>query len=483
MPLKWNKTVPPMFDLRDYQQTAVANVRQAFASGSRAPLLVLPTGGGKTVIFNHIAANVASRGKRALILVHRVELLRQTADKLRAVGAHVGLINPNYTPNLRAPIQVASVQTLTRRADWAIPDFDLIVTDEAHHVVADTYKNIINRWPKAWNLGVTATPCRSDGLGLGVDVGGVYDSLIMGPTVMELIERGYLVRPIVYAPKERLDLTGVRTTLGDYNKSDIAAAVDKPQITGNAVQHYRQICSGAPAVAFCVSIAHAQHVCAEFQAAGYRAAVADGKMEDGDRIRVLGGLATGEVQVLCTCDLVSEGTDIPAITAAILLRPTQSQGLYLQQVGRALRPSKGKPHAYVLDHVGNVLTHGLPEEDRHWSLDGDAKPKRKKGDQVEASIKTRMCEECFCVHEPAPKCPECGYEYPPADGRGLPDQVDGELAQVTEAHRVALRKHYNREIARARTQEDLEAIAIAKGYKPGWVKHMMEARAKKKEVY
>jgi DNA repair protein RadD len=472
-----------MWQLRDYQERAVNEVRTAFASGSRAPLLVLPTGGGKTVIFSYIAANVAARGKRALILVHRVELLRQTADKLREAGAQVGLINPNYTPNLRAPIQVASVQTLVRRKNWVIPDFDLIVTDEAHHVVASTYKDIINRWPNAWNLGVTATPVRGDGLGLGVNVGGVYDRLILGPQVSELIDRGYLVRPVIYAPKERLDLAGVRTTMGDYNKSDLLGAVDKPSITGNAVQHYTQICPGAPAVAFCVSIAHATHVCAEFQAAGYRAAVADGSMEDEQRRAILGGLATGAIQVVCSCDLISEGTDIPAITAAILLRPTQSLGLYIQQVGRALRPSPGKPHAYILDHVGNVLTHGLPEERREWSLDGEEKKRRKKNDDAEAPIKTSMCDECFCVHAPAPTCPECGYVYPPKDGRGLPEQVAGELTVITEAHRQALRKQQNREVAQARTEEELRKIAKDRGYKDGWVRHMLAAREAKKQSY
>ena len=464
-----------MWQLRDYQQKAVDDVRRSFQAGHRAPLLVLPTGGGKTVIFSSIASNVAARQKRALILVHRVELLRQTADKLRETGAQVGLINPNYTPNLRAPIQVASVQTLVRRPNWNIPGFDLIVTDEAHHVVASTYRQVINRWPGAYNLGVTATPVRSDGRGLGVNVGGIYDHLIEGPQVHELIARGYLVKPIIYAPKDRLDLTGVHTVAGDYNKTELAGVVDKPQITGNAVQHYRQICHGAPAVAFCVSVAHAHHVAAEFQQAGYRAAVADGSMDDDARRRVLGGLATGAVQVLCSCDLISEGTDIPAIVAAILLRPTQSMGLYIQQVGRALRIMPGKPNAFILDHVGNVLTHGLPDEPREWTLDGEEIKKRKK-DEAEQRIKTAMCEECFCVHEPAPECPQCGFVYPPSEGRGMPDVVDGELAEMTEAHRAAVRRDQNREVGRARTLAELEAIAETRGYKKGWARHIFNSR-------
>ena len=472
-----------MIKLRDYQEKAVADVRHAYIQGARAPLLVLPTGGGKTIIFSHIAANVAARGKRALILVHRVELLRQTAEKLREAGADVGLINPQYTPNLRAPIQVASVQTLTRRKDWIMPDFDIIITDECHHVVANTYKSIIARWPNARNLGVTATPMRGDGLGLGVNVGGIYDTIIEGPSVSELIERGFLVRPIIYAPKERLDLSVLKTQYGEYTKASSEALVDRPSITGNAVKHYQQICAGAPAVVFCVSVAHAEHVAAEFAAAGFRATTADGSMDDDTRRARLGGLATGAVQVLCSCDLISEGTDIPAITAAILLRPTQSAGLYLQQVGRALRPSPGKPAAYILDHVGNVLTHGLPDEKRDWSLDGEEKRKRGKKEELEPKIKTSMCDECFCVHTPAPECPECGYVYPPAEGRGLPEQVDGELAVITAEQRLALRRKNNVEVATARTLEDLEKIEASRGYKKGWAKHIMAAREQPKKTF
>jgi len=466
-----------MFSLRPYQQQAVADVRQAFAQGYKAPLLVLPTGGGKTIIFAHIAANVASKGKRALILVHRVELLRQTADKLRDSGAGIGLINPNYTPNLWAPVQVASVQTLVRRTNWNIPGFDLIVTDECHHVVSSTYRAILARFPNAYNLGVTATPVRGDGLGLGQNVGGVYDLLLQGPQVHELIQMEYLVRPVIYAPKQKLDLSGVHTVAGDWNKKEVEYRVDKPQIIGDAVDHYRRICSGAPAVAFCVSVRHAHHVCEQFKAAGYRAAVADGSMADEDRVRILGGLATGAVQVLCSCDLISEGTDIPAITAAILLRPTQSMGLYLQQVGRALRPSPGKKNAIILDHVGNVITHGLPDEPREWTLDGEQKKKRQAKEKEEKE-NVRQCPECYCVHHLAPQCPECGFEYP-NDGRGDPEQTDGVLTEMTEAHRQLLRKSKNQEVARARSMDDLLRIEKERGYKPGWAKHVHESRQRK----
>lgn len=467
-----------MLNLRPYQSKGVNDIRASYQQKFRAPLYTLPTGGGKTVLFSHIAANVAARSKRALILVHRIELLRQTADKLRSTGCQVGLINPMYTPNLRAPIQVASVQTLVRRTHWNIPGFDLIVTDECHHVISSTYRTILNQWPNALNLGVTATPVRGDGLGLGVNVGGVYDTLIQGPQVGELIDMGYLVRPVVYAPKQKLDLTGLRTVAGDWNKKQLAERTDSREITGSAVDHYSKICPGQPCVVFCCSIAHAEHVAAEFRGAGYRAFSADGSMPDEQRVRLLGGLANGDVEVLTTCDLISEGTDIPAISCAILLRATQSLGLYIQQVGRALRPAPGKDKAVILDHVGNVLTHGLPDEDREWTLDGEMKRRREKGDE-EAAMKVKQCPECYAVHMKAdPTCPECGYLYPPPKGRH-PEQVDGELALMTEEHRRAVRRVKDVEVARTRTLEDLQKLAADRGYKPGWAEHVMAAREKK----
>ena len=259
-----------MLQLRPYQSDAVARVRNSYIEGNRAPLVVLPTGGGKTIIFSYIAANTAARGKRALILVHRVELLRQTSEKLQFAGVHHGLVNPLYTPDITAPVQVASVQTLVRRLE----DFkryispDLIIIDEAHHATAGTWRKIVEAFPSARILGVTATPVRADGAGLGADAGGLFDDLVMGPQISELIRLGFLVTPVVYAPTERIDLSGIRIKMGDYEKKEIELRVDKPTITGNAVQHYRRLCDGVPAVAFCISIAHAEHVAAEFRAAG-----------------------------------------------------------------------------------------------------------------------------------------------------------------------------------------------------------------------
>lgn len=461
-----------MLTLRNYQSSIIQNVRLSYLEGYRAPLVVAPTGAGKTVIFSYIAASSSARGKRVLILVHRIELLRQTSNKLTEAGVYHGLINPKYTATLDASVQVASVQTLIKRLDKIAPP-DLIIIDEAHHATAGSWRTVVNAYPNARILGVTATPCRGDGTGLGQEAGGVFDDLVMGPQVPELIDMGFLVKPVVYAPRQKLDLSGVRTVRGDYDAKQVSELVDKPTITGDAVQHYMKICPGSPAVVFCVSINHAQHVAEEFRRAGFRAYAVDGSIKDEVRARILNGLGNGTVDVVTSCDLISEGTDIPAIGCAILLRPTQSLGLYIQQVGRALRPSAGKQFAVILDHVGNVLTHGMPEEYREWTLDGDKKTKRgSKSD--EAGIRVSQCPSCYNIHEPSPTCPMCGHVYPIKDE--VPQQVDGELVELDAS---MMKRQKVKEAAQARTLEELQRIEKERGYKYGWAKHLYNSRQRK----
>ena len=465
-----------MFNLRDYQHDGVDRIRNAYLRGSRSPLLVLPTGAGKTVLFNYIAANAAARGKRVWILVHRIELIRQTSKKLHEAGVMHGIINPKYKPNHIHKIQVASVQSLVKRVHSIPYKPDLIIVDEAHHANAGTWAKIIESNPQALLLGVTATPCRTDESGLGVASGGFFDTMIIGPQIYELIRAGYLSQPVVYAPGKAIDLSGIRTRGGDFATNELASVLDKPTITGDAVKHYGRLCPGEPAIVFCASVLHAQHVAQQFRDAGFNFYHVDGGMDDQERIRLIEGLGNGTVQGLTSCELISEGTDIPAVSCAILLRPTQSLGLYLQQVGRALRPAPGKTQAIILDHVGNVIRHGLPDEHRDWSLDAEARKKRAKKDD-EPKIRTRQCPSCYAVHEPKPVCPVCGHVYV-SEGREL-DHVDGELRQITDADRDQIRRQRYSEQRAARSLEDLIELGKRKGYKPGWAHAVYNARQKK----
>lgn len=454
--------------LRSYQSDGVGLVRAKFLSGNRRVIYCLPTGGGKTPIFTHIAEQSSKKGKRVIILVHRQELLLQCSRHLTALGVPHGRVAPGHSMT-RDHIQVASVQALVRRLDkYASPD--LIIIDEAHHATAGSWRKVISHWEKSFVLGVTATPTRTDGQGLGITSGGVFDSLILGPSVGDLIAMGYLTEPIVYAPKTDLDLSGLRSRMGDYEKEELVKRVDKPKITGSAVEHYRKLCNGVPAIAFCASVEHAKHVAADFSSSGYRAKSLDGKMGDLERKQIIEDLGAGKIDILTSCEIVSEGTDIPVVGAAILLRPTQSTGLYLQQVGRALRPYPGKSKTIILDHAGNVLRHGLPDDDREWTLEG-VKKKKKKSDEG-PDIQIRQCPKCYVVHRPAPVCPTCGHVYE-IKARKV-EEEDGELVKF-DAEKLKKR----REIGMAKSLEDLEEIARRRGYKSGWANFVWRARQQK----
>lgn len=461
--------------LRDYQQEGVNALRQRFRAGDRNVLYQLPTGGGKTVVFSYITEGASRRGNRVLILVHRQELIRQTSASLDDIGVPHGIIAPGFTPSWDN-IQVASVQTLVRRLHKIHPP-NLIISDECHHAGAASWGKIFNHFSAANILGVTATPVRLDGKGLGRDSGGVFDSMVNGPAVSTLIDRGFLATPKIYAPPVGADLSNLRKKYGEFVGAETAAALDKPVITGCAVGHYKKLAHGVPAIAFCASVAHAEHVAEQFRAAGYQAASIDGTMHDNDRKRRIRDLGNGGLHVLTSCDIISEGTDIPIVGAAILLRPTASLGLYLQQVGRALRMYEGKTQAIILDHVGNVMRHGLPDEDREWTLEGErqggkAKPK-------EPELKVKQCEKCYAVHVAAPVCPTCGYVYEVV-AREIP-QADGELQEISskrfeEIEEQRARMFRRREEGQCRTLEEFQALAAERGYSPGWAYHRFRAR-------
>lgn len=449
--------VLPMLTPRPYQEQGIAEIRAAIADGCQDVLYALSTGGGKTVMFCYMAAAAAAMGTRTCIIVHRNELIKQASRSLEALGIEHGVISAQYNQTSKyALIQVASIHTLVRRTGY---DFDFLIFDEAHHCTSDTWRTVRARHPEAVALGVTATPCRLSGRGLGT----IFERLIVGPSMTELIAGGFLVPAKVYAP-QTLDLSCLRVRGGDYLKEQLSDLMDRREITGCAVQHYRRLCDGYPAVAFCVSVAHAEHVAAQFRAEGYRAASIDGGMPQEERDRLIGDLGGGRLNVLTSCDLISEGVDIPVVTAAILLRPTKSTSLYMQQVGRVLRPSPGKAHAIILDHVGNVWRHNLPDVDRQWSLDEGVE----KGPREAIETKIKQCGLCYFIHPPAPVCPKCGYEYPAPPQREV-EQVDGSLKEVTDAERAEL-------IRNAKTLDDFHRLAKGLGYKAGWAWHQYKRR-------
>lgn len=468
-----------MLQLRPYQARSADQLREKYRAGHRSVLFVLSTGGGKTVVFCHVAQGAAKRGNVVFIIVHRQELLMQASDKLDQNGVKHGLVAPGHTPT-HDKVQVASVQTLARRIKQGRLHIrpDLLIPDEAHHSTAGGWRMVINSYPEAFVLGVTATPIRLDGQGLGVKAGGIFETMVIGPSMKDLIGEGHLVKPVVYAPPVNLDMSGIHSRGGDYVAAEIAELLDKPVITGDAVKHYKRICDGQPGIAFCASVKHAEHVAEEFRAAGYKAAMVDGKMPDLQRKRMIRGLGDGSVQILTSCDLISEGTDLPAVAAGILLRPTQSLGLYLQQTGRTLRPSPGKKFAYIIDHVGNTLLHGFPDDDRDWTLDGIKREPKQKRDDLGEKPTMKQCPKCYAMHAILPACPMCGHSYEP---KWKPEANDGTLQELTPEKMEALKRHKRRDIAQAQTLEQLKEIGAKYGHKAGWAKHVWDARQAKRE--
>lgn len=459
------------FGLRDYQEQGRRDIREAIKSGARSVLYQLPTGGGKTALTAHMAGESSRRASwRVWFLVHRKELIDQSIRTFNDVSIPHGVIAAGYQPDRRPLVQIGSVQTIGRRLDRLDPP-DLIIWDEAHHIAAGTWSEIYQAFPNALHIGLSATPERLDGAGLGRWFG----ALICGPTTGELIAEGWLAPYRLYAPNH-VDLSGVHTKLGDFAKGEIAAKMDKPTITGDAIEHYRRLCPGRRAIVFCCSIEHSQHVVAQFLDAGIAAEHVDGTTDPARRKLAMQKFAAGETLVLSNVELFGEGVDVPAIEAAILLRPTQSLALYLQQVGRALRPAPGKDHAVILDHAGNSYLHGLPDDPRAWSL---ASRPRKRGAPL--AVPVRQCPRCYATLPASLAiCKYCRCVLHDIAGGGREvEQVAGQLVEVDP---VVLRRQRVREQARADSLEDLIALGQSRGYKnPGaWAKYVYNARQQKR---
>ena len=450
--------------LRPYQNQLANDIRAAFGSGANRPLAVSPTGSGKTVLFSYITSQVLKRGSRVIIVAHRREILDQISATLKRVGVPHGFIQAGKSASIQ-PAMVASIQTLARRLD-TIPAPDLVIIDEAHHSVSKSYVQMFAAWPTAKFIGVTATPERLDGKGLGA----MFDRMVMGPSVQWLIDNGFLAQPVYYAPREVVDLSQVHTVAGDFDRSEAEEIVDTPRITGDAVTHYVRFCNRQRAVAFCISVAHAQHVADTFNSCGIPSASIDGTLDPEVRKQRVEDLTAGKILVLTSCELISEGFDLPAVNAAILLRPTHSLSMHLQQVGRALRPYPGKTNAIILDHVGNCLRHGLAEQERDWDLSGREKRLKKS-----SLVETKQCSKCFAIFA-GTVCPQCGSQREIAV-REI-EEVDGELQRLS-IEDISKKREERREEAKCKTLDDFRALAKLRGYKLGWAFFRWQARQRK----
>lgn len=361
--------MPRPLELRDYQVAAVDQLRASYRDSHRAPVLQLVTGGGKTIVFAEVIRSGAHRGRRVLVTAHRCELVRQASEKLLWAGVKHGIIARSLDRDHHLAVQVASIQTLVRRPEL-LGSFEFVLFDEAHHPRADIWIALLARQPDVWLLGVSATPVRADGKGLGIKSGGCFDDLVLGPSTKELIAAGWLSPVRIFAPARSLDLSPVATVAGYWDRAELAALVDTKAIVGDAIEYYPAHADHQPALAFCIRVDHAEHVAEEFRAAGYRAYCVHGGLPVRVRDDLIHGLASGAVEILTSCALIDEGLDMPAVGGVILLRPAQSLILYRQQIGRCMRTLPRKTALIVNDHVGNTLRHGPPNIERCWSLAG-----------------------------------------------------------------------------------------------------------------
>lgn len=400
------------------QDVVLNEIRALLYDGKRRILLQAPTGSGKGTVATYMIHGAVANGRRILFLVNRRELVKDLSRRLDKLSLDHGIIMANHPR--RKPwlsVHVASIDTLRNRT---LPPADIIVVDEAHFSISDSWLKILEKYPDAAVIGMTATPIRLDGRGLGH----VFTDMVCGPSMRELVKLGRLAHPRIFAPSNP-DLSGVQKSAGDYNQKQLATAMDKPKLVGDMVEHWLRLGRGRPSVAFCCDIKHSQHVAEQFIKAGVKAKHVDANTPDDERDQAWADLVSGELELITSIGIISYGWDVPPVSCAILARPTHSLALYLQQVGRVLRTAPGKTDAIILDHAGNTLRHGLPDEDRIWTLSG----RMGEAEEKERVTSVIVCAECWFTY-PSTKdeCPACACPRPKEDRS--PVVVEGELAEV-----------------------------------------------------
>lgn len=447
------------------------------SEGFRNVLLVSPVGSGKSVMLSHIVHSAYTKGNPVLILTHREELLEQLSNHLNSFDVTHGTIRAGRDIDSSQLVQVASVRTLVGRPIDAIKPPSLIVIDEAHHAIPrSSFGQCILRYPKAARLGVTATPRRLSGEPLS----DLFDCMIEGPNTRDLIDMGNLSNYRLFIPST-INTDGVKSMHGDFLKSQLEVRCLDSTIIGDAVEQYVKRCKGSRAVVFCLSVEAAKKTAQHFASAGFPTSHLDGGMSKEERHSVVSGFKEGRVKILTSCEIISEGFDLPSIECAILLRPTQSLSLFIQQCGRALRTFPGKEYAVILDHAGNTMRHGFPCEPREWSL-GRYDSKILGNKEKEISIK--ICTQCFAaIKSGSTSCQYCGFIFP-VKPRKL-RQEDGDLQEINPRADAERKLQAKKEQAArlleqrsASSLEDLVLLGKSRGYRypERWASHIFHAR-------
>lgn len=453
------------------QITLVRGVSDAFKDGRQAVVMHAPTGFGKTQALAFIARHSSDRGKRVYMTVHRKTLVAQTRAAFGQWGISHSIVAPGHRIDPRDKVYVCSIETLRRRMS-KLKGCDTLIVDEAHLACSTTWTEVLDFYKSsgARLIGATATPARLDGKPLGRH----FDCIVSSRSMADLINDGRLSDYRIFAPSAP-DMSKARIRMGDYVTADVVDAINKAHLVGDAVEHYKKLMPGKRALAFCVSIAESEKTAAMFCSGNIAAEHIDATTPSDKRRAIISRLASGETKVLCSVNLLSEGFDLSAqvgrevpVEGAIFLRPTQSLVLYLQAFGRALRK---KPYpAIILDHAGLALKHGLPDEDRFWSLEG----KKGKSGSAENAIPLRHCTGCMSIYKSfLPACPLCG-KVPEKVERAGPEITDGQLEEIKD---VQARRARAMEVGMAKTLEELILVAKKRDYKKGWVANIWCGRS------
>ena len=444
-----SKTPEPRIELRDYQRESIRRLRVSLGSGNKHPMLQIPTGGGKTLTAAEIIRMALAKGKRVAFCVPAVSLIDQTVMAFAAHGIlDVGVMQSDHPmTNPAASVQVVSIQTLERRA---YPDVNLVIVDEAHRI-----HKVIRQWMSEWSavpfIGLSATPWAK---GLGK----MYDDLIIAATTQDMIDRGYLSPFRVFAPSHP-DLAKVKTTAGDYQKDQLSDAM-KP-LVGDAVEHWLAHGRGEPTICFAVDRAHAKKLQSNFQRHGVTCGYIDAYTDRDERKLIADAFHEREIEVVVNVGCLTTGVDWD-VRCIVLCRPTKSEMLFVQMIGRGLRTADGKDECLIFDHSDTHERLGFVTDIHYDELD-DGRPKESAKGKDKDEPLPKACSKCSFVKPPkVAECPACGFK-PEKQSDIVP--VDGELREIT-----GKKKKYTKE-EKQKWHNMLVHHAMHKGYRSGWVAH------------
>ena len=444
-------------NLRLYQKDIFDKSIQAFKDGAKGICCVLPCRSGKSYI---MARMIKGAKGNVLVLAHRHTLINQHKELLESLGV------------LTDKVRVESVFTeASRLGRYAQNDVDLIIIDESHLSEAMSYRKVCEYY-NCKRVLFTATPARLDGKPLTL-----ADTLITGITADELIKSGAISEYDYYAPDLNLDIDNVGMVAGEYNNGQLTELMCQSAIYGDVLKYYRTLGDNRQAIAYCTSVKHSEQTAKMFCDNGVAAISIDGSMSQKERNLRMELFKSGKVQILCNCNLISEGVTLPSASVALLLRPTCSLPLFIQQACRVLTPVPGKK-AVIIDFVNNVQKHGMPTETHYWSLTQSVE--RRKEFNEDGTLSIRQCENCFKCFKTAPVCPYCGYTYK-VKPRELKTVQNVELKKIEAAQKEKeeqQKKEARREQGRCKSYEELYELAKRRGYKnpSGWAYFIMKGR-------